>query len=590
MKSWDFIVEIFSRFPGLMVKNIVLVTVVSLLGACSLFTITPVVDFLIHPDLQGVSPLTIKMIDGMKTLGLPASLTSLLLIVVLFITLGSVLQLGVRHSLLRTKYVVSKDIMLGTFRDFCAARWGFFTSNKQGELINTLTRELSIVDTAFGGMGLLFSGILQLIVFISVPFYISWQVTLISLTIAFVFAVPFVLLGKMNYRLGQLNTSTANQLTSVMHESFNLAKLVLGFGTQETAINHLNSVYDVHIRVTLKSQILSLAVPILYRPLGIIMLVAALFAGRHFAVPLSELTVLLLALTQVAQSIGNITMYKNALENFVPSYEQIQKLRRKAGEMRHEIKDRKFTGFQKAIEIKQLTFSYPGHSPVLTDVDASIAKGQMVAFVGKSGTGKSTLIDLIMGFYEPQQGAICFDGTPLSEFDIVSYRKRVGYVPQDSVLFNMTIRENLLWSSPEASEAEIKTACRSAFADEFIASFPQGYETWVGDRGVRLSGGQIQRIALARALLRKPEVLILDEATSSLDTHSERLIQKAIENIAHETTVIVVAHRLSTIKKADCIYVLDQGRLLEKGTYDELTAQGGYFNSMVRLQELEPVK
>lgn len=168
-----------------------------------------------------------------------------------------------------------------------------------------------------------------------------------------------------------------------------------------------------------------------------------------------------------------------------------------------------------------------------------------------------------------------------------SFRQRIGYVPQDSVLFHMSIRENLLWANPDASDEDIRAACRMAFAEEFIEEFPEKFNTIAGDRGVRLSGGQLQRVALARALLRKPELLILDEATSSLDSHSERLIQQALENVAQATTVVVIAHRLSTIKKADRIYVFDKGAVVESGTYNELVGKVGPFSKLARLQELE---
>ena len=224
---------------------------------------------------------------------------------------------------------------------------------------------------------------------------------------------------------------------------------------------------------------------------------------------------------------------------------------------------------------------------MLTDIDLSIPRGTMVALVGDSGAGKSTLIDLIMGFHEPTQGRILIDGTPLQALDILSYRHRIGYVPQDAVLFNTTIRENLRWAKPDATHDEIRQACRQAHAEEFIERFPEGYDTVVGDRGVRLSGGQCQRMALARALLRQPELLILDEATSSLDSQSERLIQQAIEAAAKNTTVIVIAHRLATIVNADAIYVLHGGRIVEEGTYRTLRQQHGPFHRMTQLQLLE---
>ncbi len=299
---------------------------------------------------------------------------------------------------------------------------------------------------------------------------------------------------------------------------------------------------------------------------------------------------LLFALLQVALSLGNLTSQKNSLENFFPSYEQIERLRKQARKMKQTSGSKKFGGFNQKLLIEDLSFAYPGQDAVLCGINVYIPKGKMVAFVGESGAGKSTFIDMIMGFHQPQKGRIMFDGVDLQEFDIRSYRHKIGYVPQDSVLFNMSIRDNLLWANDSAADIDIVRACRQANAEEFIEQLPQGCDTLVGDRGVRLSGGQIQRIALARAMLRKPQLLILDEATSALDTYSERLIQQAIEAIVGETTVIIIAHRLSTIMNADYIYVFKEGCIVEEGVYSGLIQRDSCFNRMVKLQLLEGSK
>jgi len=246
-----------------------------------------------------------------------------------------------------------------------------------------------------------------------------------------------------------------------------------------------------------------------------------------------------------------------------------------------------YKNFQKNVSISNLTFAYPEQEPVLKNISLEIRKGSMVAIVGESGAGKSTLIDMIMGFNDPDSGTIMVDKIPLKEFEINSFRKRIGYVPQESVLFNMTISENIRWANEKASLEEIKRVCQSANADTFIESFPDKYDTLVGDRGIRLSGGQLQRVALARAIIRKPDILILDEATSSLDTKSERLIQEAIEKIAQETTIIVIAHRLSTITKADHIYILENGSVVEHGDYQKLMDNNNLFSQMVKAQEFK---
>ena len=587
MRVFKFIKEIVKKFPFLLSVSTGLLVSVNLLGACSLFAISPIVDFFVHPDLKGASPLTLKAMEFLASLGLPVSLKTWLLIFIILVILASLLMVLARYSILRTKYAVLRDVMLGAFGDFFNARWFFFSSSKQGVLLNTFTRELTIVGDAFGAMAMFFASILQMAFFIVVPLYISWQVTLITLFLAFLFCFPFLLLGKLSYKLGALNTETSNKIISVIHENFSLAKVVLGFGNQHKASENLEKAFDAHRQVTLKSQMIGISMATLYRPLGIVAIVVALIVARSFSIPLSETAVLLLALLQVAFAVSHLTAQKNSLEIFFPSYEQIKRLRLQAEQLKQVSGLKKFEGFKGELTIKDLSFAYPEHQPILKQINITIPKGKMVALVGASGAGKTTLIDLIMGFHQPQEGEISFDGIKLENFDINSYRQRIGYVPQDSVLFNMSIIDNLLWTSSSATQEEIVRATKQANVQEFVEQLPQGYNTIAGDRGVRLSGGQVQRIALARAILRKPELLILDEATSSLDTYSERLIQQAIENIAKETTVIVIAHRLSTIVNSDYVYVLKEGRVMEEGTYSDLVKRDNHFSQMVKLQVLD---
>ena len=231
-------------------------------------------------------------------------------------------------------------------------------------------------------------------------------------------------------------------------------------------------------------------------------------------------------------------------------------------------------GLKKKLQFNDVNFSYPGRKPALDSVSLEVKKGMMTALVGQSGAGKTTTVDLMLGLYQQSSGQILLDGKELAEYDINSYRQRIGYVPQDPQLFNTTVRENLLWSDPEASKQDIWHACSLANAEQFVRELPDQLETVLGDRGVRLSGGQRQRLALARAIIRKPDLLILDEATSSLDTESEKFIQQSIDRLAGELTIVVIAHRLSTIRNADYVYVLDNGKIAEEGSYQELMEKG----------------
>ena len=221
--------------------------------------------------------------------------------------------------------------------------------------------------------------------------------------------------------------------------------------------------------------------------------------------------------------------------------------------------------------LKNIKFGYPEKELAINGINLNIIKGKLTAIVGKSGSGKTSTIDLILGLFQPSEGEILLDGINLNKFNLNSFRAKIGYVSQDPQLFNVTLKENLLWSAPEVTDKEIWEACTLANSDSFIKEFPKKLDTMMGDRGIRLSGGQRQRIALARALVRKPQILFLDEATSSLDSESENLIKESINKLSQEITVVVIAHRLSTISNSDYVYVLETGKVVEEGSYEELS-------------------
>jgi subfamily B ATP-binding cassette protein MsbA len=245
---------------------------------------------------------------------------------------------------------------------------------------------------------------------------------------------------------------------------------------------------------------------------------------------------------------------------------------------------RVFAGFTDAFRFEDVSFHYRTGEPVLHDLSFEVRPGEVVALVGPSGGGKSTLVDLAARFYDPTSGRITVDGVDLREFGARSLRAQLGIVTQDTVLFHDTVRNNIAYALPNASEAQVEAAARAANAHEFITRLPEGYDTVLGERALRLSGGQRQRIAIARAILRDPPMLIFDEATSALDSESERLVQDAIERLLRGRTVFVIAHRLSTVRNADLILVIDGGRIVERGTHDELLAAGGLYRKLYRLQ------
>jgi subfamily B ATP-binding cassette protein MsbA len=245
---------------------------------------------------------------------------------------------------------------------------------------------------------------------------------------------------------------------------------------------------------------------------------------------------------------------------------------------------RQFETVRDAIRFEDVSFSYATDAPVLTDVSLTARRGTVTALVGPSGAGKTTLVDLVARFYDPTSGRITIDGVDLRDFSAKSLRSRMGVVTQETVLFHDTVRANVAYALPDSTQEAVERAARAANAHEFILQMPQGYDTVLGERGTRLSGGQRQRIAIARAILRDPPILIFDEATSALDSESERLVQEAIEHLLEGRTVFVIAHRLSTILNADQIIAMENGRIVESGTHDELLAEGGLYRKLYRLQ------
>lgn len=579
--------QIYKKSPLLLFLNTILILATNLIEAASIFSLIVVMDQFLNPTLKDSSQITQRVLTWLKAFGVPTSLGWLLAIFLLFNVIRVIFQIFAQKTIIKTRYAITRDIMIGTFQDFFKARWYFFSSGKQGTLLNTFTREIDATGNAFASVARYFSSLLHTVLFLILPFLLSWQVTTITMGIAILLTLPFLLIGRLSYRFGKLSTTTANEISRIIHESLISAKIILGFGKQSKSVKALEQAYDTHCQATIKSQVLNYSIPVIYYPVGLLVLIIGFFISKKFLLPLSETVILFYSLSRIIPLIGTLTEEKSRLDNFFPSYEQIMNLRNRAKELKELTGDKEFIGFNKETIIENLSFAYPDHKPVLHNIDMVIPKGKMIAIVGESGGGKSTLLDMIMRFHDPTSGRITFDGIDLRDFEINSYRHCIGYVPQDSILFNISIRDNLFWADENVTEEDIKNACVQANAEEFIKKLPQGYNTVVGDRGVRLSGGQIQRIALARAILRKRQLLILDEATSALDTYSERMIQSAIEKIAKETTVIVIAHRLSTIVNADYIYVLKNGSVIEEGIYSGLISKNGRFKNMVQLQSLE---
>lgn len=562
--------------------------VASFIEACSVVSFAPMIDLLINPDLSKASDVTLKVTAWMRYFGMPVSIISVMIFIVSLTIVTGLFTFMARFIMTRVHFRLVKNIIFEVFGAFLGARWQFFVSNNYGVMGNTLTKETEKVGLAFESIAEIFSIILRIIFYIVIAFLISWKLSLIVLLLIGIALVPFSLLGRVTYRIGKNHTSASNEFQGTIVETFNAAKLILSFGNQGKAVSGLAQRIPSYVTSAVQFIMIRVISPLAFEPMVIGIVLFAIYLGlSYYKLNISELLIVLYAMRTSGNLAFQITHHRNYIQNMAPALEQIYNLKSEAEEMRQPSGAQEFRGFKKEIIFKDVSFSYPNQKRLFNGINLIIPKGKMVALAGKSGSGKTTLIDILIGLYEPESGGLLIDDTPLSKIDILTWRWRLGVVSQDPFLFNLSIRDNLLWGFEGASNEQLRMACEKANAAEFIDRLPKGLDTIIGERGVRLSGGQRQRIAIARAILRDPEILILDEATSSLDSHSESLIQKSIDNIAQETTVVVIAHRLSTIKAADCIYVLDHGAIIESGSFDQLIKKrGGEFFKAVELQAL----
>lgn len=566
-----------------------LLTISSLLEATAIFSAAPLIDLITQPNLENPNKITIAVLAGLRHFGLSASVPSLLLVYFLVLVFKNVVAGTTQFVIARVHFHQIRQLITDLFASFLRARWHFFVFREHGTLGNVIVRHTEKAALYLEALAELLSALLRLLFYAGAAFIVSWQLTLQVGFLGAICLVPFFLLGRYVNRIGTRHTMASNELQGTVVESLSAIKLILGYANQHKSHWKLERSLGPFMSTAVQFIMIRLMTPLAFEPLSVAVAGFAAYQGLyHYGMALSELYILLYSLRSMLSLGNNIVNQRNSLLNSAPALTQLYHLKDEAEQTPQVSGQIPFNRLDQQVEFSRVSFSYPGqNAEVLNAVSLVIPRGKMVALVGRSGAGKTTLVDILMGFYEPSEGVVLVDGVPMQHLAINSWRHHIGFVPQDAFLFNMSLRDNLLWSRDNASRAELHEACRQANAMEFIENLPEGFDTLVGERGIRLSGGQRQRIALARALLRRPELLILDEATSALDSHSERMIQESIDRISRHTTIVVIAHRLSTIQKADRIYVLNEGKVAQSGTFPELMGRDGNFLKMAQLQGFE---
>jgi ATP-binding cassette, subfamily B, bacterial MsbA len=467
------------------------------------------------------------------------------------------------------------------FEQLASVNLSYFSTSKSGELINTITSEIERFRQVFNGSAFLFTRSLAVMVYLSSIFLISWQLTLLSIMFFGLMAVGLSTLNK-RIRESSFEVSTANgQFSTTAIELIGGMRTVWSFATQDFERRRYYQASDCVVRTSAKTAHLwSMIKPLAEVVATTILIAMIIIAFNGFltngAIQVASLLTFLFILVRLVPIIQDLNSIKGVLSSLHGSSENIKELLRTDNKAYFKNGTIEFPGIHRSIELIDVDFSYHADQSILKNITLSIERGKLTALVGSSGAGKTTLADLITRFYDPTDGQILIDGVDLREIEINSFRRKLAVVGQDTFIFNTSVRNNIAYGTEDATNQAIEQAAQLANALEFIQDMPEGFETILGDRGVRLSGGQRQRIAIARALLRDPEILILDEATSALDSVSERLIQESLEKLTMGRTVVTIAHRLSTISKADKVVVLDQGRVVEQGTYQDLLDQREY--------------
>lgn len=424
------------------------------------------------------------------------------------------------------------------------------------------------------------------VVLIFIAFYRRWDLALIATIVLPVAFYGARRLGKRLKKVSKEGQKKISIITEFLTETFSGIKMVKVFGREGALTKIFRDRNQDYYRELMRSTRLLELTSLVMEAVGGVGIAFVLWYGGRLVInnviTPGEFFSFLTAIFMVYTPVKRLAAANNSIQQSRAALERLDELFSKERELegRAQIKP-----ISKSIEFKNVFFKYPSSKNyILNDLNLEVKKGEIIAIVGRSGAGKTSLVDLIPRFYDPVGGAIYIDGINIADVNLKSLRQQIGLVSQDVILFNDTVRANIVFGNPDASEEDIIKAAKAAYAHDFILELPKGYDTVIGERGVMISGGQRQRLSIARAILKNPPILILDEATSSLDTESEMMVQKALDTLMENRTTFVIAHRLSTIQKADRIIVLDKGRIAEMGTHEELLRNNGIYRKLYDLQ------
>ena len=461
---------------------------------------------------------------------------------------------------------------------------GFFDNVKTGELVENIIFNTMLTDEAIRKSIEIINQIMSFILLLALLVIFSWKLTGVTIVLSAVIAFGVSIYIKKISLYGLRLIESGKELTASLQENLTGIYVIKSFAKEKEQARKLKAQIGVHASNQLNLNFSNFMIHVITEALGVLaigalFLIAIKGSDMDYRLVLTQMLPFIYILARILPVIKQINQSRGIIVSRIPALDAVYDLVRLDNKPVLKDGDKPYAGLKSGIRFESVTFSYDDNElAALTEADFFIPKGKTTAIVGKSGAGKSTIINLLLRFYDPQAGRILIDEEPLGSFRVETYRRSIGIVSQDTFIFNDTVRNNIAFGiTGERSDEIITDAAKRAGADEFISRLSQGYDTILGERGVRLSGGQRQRISIARAILKNPEILVLDEATSSLDTRTEELIHNAITDLSRNRTVVIIAHRLSTIKNADQLIVLKDGRVSETGSEPELMELKGEY-------------
>ncbi|MCG2706504.1 MAG: ABC transporter ATP-binding protein/permease [Candidatus Omnitrophica bacterium] len=597
MRDYQRLFKFAKPYYKLLILSGICMGIVTLLDVFRLSAIVPIVDrvFTNKPIVltAGRLPVFIEnILNQLNNLAPLRVLYLLLIIVPIALVIRAVFEFLQAYLMSDVGQKVVRDVRNLIYGKIQNLSLGYFSEKRSGELISRITNDVKLIENAVSyGLTDLVYQTFQVISFTILTFLINWRLALISILVPPLVATPIIVVGNVLRRLSKKSQERMADINSLLVETFTGIKIVKAFCMEDKEISKFRSQNHSYYKITMKSIKRTLLLGVITELIGVTIALFIIFYGGRYVlegrISFGLFTLFIAALLSLIRPFKKLSQVNSIMQQAIAAIKRIYEVLDTPLAVVEVAGGREITGFNSKIVFEDIWFSY-GDDNILKGIKLEVERGQVLAIVGSSGVGKTTLVDLIPRFYDPTQGRILIDGIDIKDLNLKSLRQQIGIVMQETILFNDTIRANIAYGRPEAPEEEIEQAAVQAYAHDFIKRLRHGYDTIIGDRGTKLSGGERQRIAIARALLKNPPILILDEATSQLDSESERLVQEALDILIQGRTVFIIAHRLSTIRNARKIVVLDKGRIVEQGSHEDLLAnKDSLYKRLYQMQELQ---